>query len=620
MIYGCGGSSGNDSSTSTPPPAPNEVQITVPDTSFAVGNSIELILHLPNQNVSDINWQQVQGDDVFIASPNSKVISVTPNTAGTYEFSVSLTIGNNSYSVNEVLEVSSNETRLNSPSGHAVIEDNSVSLRAFELGSQFEPESVRWSQTAGPTISSNDLSNAVLIFDAPPVSQDTILSFDVTANIDGQTQTDSVSVLVEAGSAIEDNAYFEDRLAKVVPYNADSPYANALQRCVYSNSLSSACTLSELPLLAQQTLNPTIDDVMDRVLVSHPWMGERFKQFLQTQDPHNDFKQLLRATTAVVISYDIRPSFYWAATGAIYLDAESFWLTPQERDTINESPDYRSAFGNDLQFSIPWRYVINNDYAFGYYPVRVRQNRPIESLIYPLGFLLYHELAHANDFFPPTSWSNLDSDDRVLDAAVEKRNPVSDSLASLYPLNSQALKDLAQVRFAGADSSAAQQALLPDDVTPMFEPDGSVHFYGHFTDREDFAMMFEELMMQQRYGVYRDVAVTNNPNHANDNSNSYIVAWGQRGRLAQPQITERLRFTTRAILPDFDVDTAIGNLPDTQYLIRDLTWQENVDLGTTNLAKLLSKQSASSETGNVRHVEQHSDTGYQFYHKPLPKK
>ena len=125
---------------------------------------------------------------------------------------------------------------------------------------------------------------------------------------------------------------------------------------------------------------------------------DRFKDFLTHNDTNHDIKNLLRATTAIVISYDVRPSFYWAATGAIYLDAENFWLTPQERDTINEAPDFRADFGSDLQFVMPWRYVKDNAYASHNYSNSARVTRTPAEALYRLTSLMYHELAHANDF------------------------------------------------------------------------------------------------------------------------------------------------------------------------------------------------------------------------------
>jgi hypothetical protein len=61
-----------------------------------------------------------------------------------------------------------------------------------------------------------------------------------------------------------------------------------------------------------------------------------------------------------VIGAHVRPSFYYALTGAIYLDADNFWRTADERDVIDEAPDFRSDFDRDLQYSGLWRYVANN--------------------------------------------------------------------------------------------------------------------------------------------------------------------------------------------------------------------------------------------------------------------
>jgi hypothetical protein len=121
-------------------------------------------------------------------------------------------------------------------------------------------------------------------------------------------------------------------MAVTSPASADSPYANQLRDCVFSNTRSESCTLGTLPLLGMDTRNPTIDDVMDRVLVSHEWMGTRFRDLLEALP--DDMLLLMRGVTAVVISSDVRPSFYWTRTGAIYLDPDYIWLTPEERADI----------------------------------------------------------------------------------------------------------------------------------------------------------------------------------------------------------------------------------------------------------------------------------------------
>ena len=68
------------------------------------------------------------------------------------------------------------------------------------------------------------------------------------------------------------------------PYRVNSPYATALADCVYNNQVSSSCSFSRLPLIGQVTENPSIDDILDRTYVSHSWMGDAFKLFLETSN------------------------------------------------------------------------------------------------------------------------------------------------------------------------------------------------------------------------------------------------------------------------------------------------------------------------------------------------
>ena len=142
---------------------------------------------------------------------------------------------------------------------------------------------------------------------------------------------------------------------------------------------------------------------MDRVLVSHDWLGRNFENFLRTQDAQGDFRRMLMSTTAVVLGTHVRPSFYFAGTGAIYLDADNLWLTPSERDTVSEVPDFRSDFDRDLQYSGVWRYVQNNQSIFVFFNPRSRVTRDAAYLLYDAGWLMFHELGHALDFMPPSS-------------------------------------------------------------------------------------------------------------------------------------------------------------------------------------------------------------------------
>ncbi|QOL25185.1 hypothetical protein LP316_12885 [Thalassotalea sp. LPB0316] len=582
LLTACGGGGGSDNNSGESPspgtPSTIVTEIGMLDDSIMQNQSVELFILPPsaNSNPTNIQWRQTSGPSLEILSATAKTISLLPQESASYTFEVSFSQQGQNYQLSKSFDVDSQAALVSIHSGHSVVEGNKVSLRAV-IDNGVNEANISWQQTQGPAVTleqGDSQTNLVLYFDAPMVTKDTIISFEATDSESGQS--DVVAVLVENKPPVNPNdPYFDEPVATVFTYQSNSPYADDIVGCVYSNQLNSSCTLATLPLIAQETTSPTVDDIMNRVVVSHQWMGDRFKSFLENHDPHNDFKNLLRATTAVVLSYDVRPSFYWAATGAIYLDPENLWQTALERDTINEAPDYRSSFGNDLQFVMPWRYVNNNDYAYVRQSRANRTDRDIQDNLHRLTSLLYHELAHANDFFPPAEWQSHASSARILDAATAT-NWESDKLDATYPLSSQVMKNLADVSFRGNNASTTQRNYTPNDIASFFTGDNASDYYAYLTPREDLAMLFEELMMQSRYGIRRDVAVTNLPQGNNISITDYIVAWGQRGRIAEPNVSVRADYVTTRILPEFDVDTAINALPTPIAMTAGNDWLENL--------------------------------------------
>lgn len=587
--------------------------------NLLINQGVDLILYYPNDELTNIKWQQTSGEAVDLFATTSKALGFTPTSAGDYSFEVSFNKNDGtSQTATKSISVTEESSLITTRLAHEVRSGNKVSLRV-QPNASIDTSLIEWQQVAGPTVAlteSNPNGQLAIFFDAPQVNKDTYISFEASVTIQGAKHSDKVTVLVEAANTINANAYFETRVAKVFPYNENSPYKENLTNCVYSNTLTRSCTLYRLPLIAKEVKNssstPSISTIMDRVVVSHQWMGDRFKEFLINNDPHDDIKSLLRATTAIVISYDVRPSFYWAATGAIYLDANNFWLTAQERDTINEAPDYRADFGNDLQFVMPWRYVKDNDYASAYIPASVRINRAANVGLYRLTSLMYHELAHANDFFPSTEWYSHSSKTRVLDAALST-DFESDQLSVAIPLQSKTMRDLAQVSFAGVDANNTQKAYLPADIEGFFSPDIATDFYAYSSFREDFSMLFEELMMQKRFNIFRDVAVTNHPTGDSVSARDYIVTWGQRGRIGEDSIKPRVLFSASRVYPEFDSVTALENVPAPIAMISGNDWIENLTISPTP-----SNSQKAAKNLFMKYQNQRLEI-YQYYHKALPK-
>ena len=627
LLQACGGSS-SDSTNINPDdftPDVSQTGIIAYDEDLKISQAVDLFLYFPNDNISNINWQQTAGNSVIFHADNSKGIAFTPSTAGEYSFQVSFTRNGSNEQLSHTINVENSNSQISARLGHAVLEGNKISLRTSIESDSISTASIQWQQTSGPTITFSDTTagQEAIFFTAPQVSTDSLLEFTVSASDGSTTYQDTVAVLVENAPTIstDSNNAYDDRLARVFPYNDNSPYADVLVDCVYSNTIdfSNTCRLNQLPLIAHDSTSPTVNDIMNRVVVSHKWMGQRFKEFLENSDQFGDFKNLLRATTAIVISYDVRPSYYWAVTGAIHLDPNNLWLTPGERDTINQAPDFRASFGDSLNFVMPWRYVKDNSYASFYYPDNVRVTRDAADGVNALAALMYHELAHANDYFPQSEWANMNRNDRILDNAQQRQDSTgiaSDMLATALPLNGDEMYRLARVRYHGETATDTEQNYSPSDVTGFFSPEQSPHFYNYSSKREDYAMLFDELMMKIRYNVDRDIAVTNQPQSDDE---EFIVMWGQRGRIGENNIRPRVEYVTRKILPEFsNVAEAVRNLAQPIGMSSGKTWAENLAISPqTN--RVENKDAIESPLNRGVYYRRNAN-GTAYYEKPLPTK
>lgn len=642
FLTGCGGSNSNPAAQTVNPTSPstpaNAINIIQQVNGFdfygdetpMVGQNSGLGIHNPTAaKLVDIKWQQTSGANLDLIADHTNVIGFTPSAPGTYSFSVaarSCTTERDSScgslaTTNISINVSNTESiEASVRMDHTAVEQGRVSLRVDPVGSK-TIQSVQWVQVDGVDgVVASELEEQEnrLFFDAPEVEQDTILKF--TANVtftDNTTFSDDVYLGVRNSEIDKDEGYFPRYSGNIVSENMfafkpNSDYKDAIERCVYTNQINRSCDFAELPLIGMENMNPTVNDIMDRVLVSHDWMGERFEEYLTNSVVGPDMLRLLRGVTAIVISYEVRPSFYWAVTGAIYLDADNFWVTPLERDTLNEIPDYRSGFGSDLSFIMPWRYVKDNDYyPAGRFPVAERLTRTFADVEADISWLMYHELGHANDFFPPSSWSQLSLNRSPLETInLASMSPDSDALDSTFPLRSDEMHALAQVNFGGNDATNEQQDITPENVVNYFTPDLATGFYNYYTTREDYATLFEKFMMKYRLDADSDIAIV-----ARDNNPDYLVTWGQRNRFNAPALQERVLFTVNRILPEIDARLIQMSLPAPQSMRDNISWFDNLNLSSAAKNTVQNNQTAFWQNDTLKAQQIKQDIRNPHLHK-----
>jgi len=535
-----------------------------------VGKNAGLTLAGCSGAIASVQWRQLSGPSVPLPADKTQTLSFDPPEPGSYGFEVryrdSLGLERTEQQTLQVAPAPSGEgARLTLRASHSVRMGGKVSLRAWpSLPEGDSLKTIVWTQLEGPAVTLDTRNPRQALFTAPAVTRDTLIRLRATLyTAQGQVDSDEAMVLVEyqpQAPANDSNAMWAgDQISRTYAYKPNGPYASVLRRCVYdpgtyhSGPRYNVCTLGTLPFIAQQKggATPTVDEVMNRVLVSHDWLGRNFEAFLREHDTNGDMRRMLGSVTAIVLSTHIRPSFYYAGTGAIYLDGESFWLTPEERDSMNEAPDYRSEFGKALQFDTLWRYTKDNQRLFKFYDPAARITRALDEVRNEATWLMFHELAHALDFMPPSAYGSLQNFRSVWDNIYPRYNSyqlTSDRVQERYPLSSRAMFDLGHVLFRGATATAQQKAYTPLDIANFFGPDLATDDYAYSTSREDTAMTLEEFLMQRRQGIRRDFAISDAFVSGTTGSN-IIVRWGQRGRIGEPAVRPRARAIVAELTP-----------------------------------------------------------------------
>ena len=377
-----------------------------------------------------------------------------------------------------------------------------------------------------------------------------------------------------------------DELDNTHPYITTSVEGEIALACAKAQTTDQSCTLDTLAPIAMTQESVTRQAIMDRVLVSHNWMGERLETLLERFP--DDMIYLFGGVTAIVIDDDIRPSYYTSLTGAIYLDPANLWLTTDEEAVISDAPDYREAYAAPLAFRQLWRYRSSDGTS-------TSGARSLQSIEFRMAALLFHELAHANDLFPRSQYSNAIAE-RSFYSNVELIKQNGDNASSLEdsfistiltdqsPLISAGMRHIADILYNGATPTNADKQTTAAQVGDFLEDDGANDDYSYTSQYEDLAMLFEETMMQLHYQTDRDIAFADLPaNPESAGCNDYNIGWGMRNRIGVPAVTERAKFVVERLLPQKDYSLFFDNLEPAQMIPVGMGWCESEYFENANL-------------------------------------
>ncbi len=331
-------------------------------------------------------------------------------------------------------------------------------------------------------------------------------------------------------------------------YNANSPYKDVLKDC-YDAAEGEECTFTQLPLLGQSSGgNPTIPDIMDRVIVSHDWMGVRFEQLL-TRMPAEAL-QLFKPVAVIFIGSELTFSSYAAFRGALKVDPESLWLTADEKTALTNDTGTgggsTDSTRDDLQFRTRWTLAKN---GLGLNRRLSASEREFGDIYDFFAYSTYADLAFAFDLFPESSYTEdrpLATPAVIFNETINSNSVVTDPLyqdANLTVINS-VLNGVVDVYYDDVPATDAQKALTAEEIGNIFDQEGRATLWSYTRDYRDTYRLFAMAMMQYKHNVTLNVLFLDGT-EVNDNS---TIAYGIKNRLATPETAPRAKFVLERMI------------------------------------------------------------------------
>ena len=389
------------------------------------------------------------------------------------------------------------------------------------------------------------------------------------------SETDSISEKSELFQYLATDEHISKASSEVEPSDFSDANGNktaassTIADCLFFDKVTpnETCKLDRLDFLARESTRPSKEQIMSKVIVSHKWMADNFEKALDGMPA--DMFDLFASVTGIAIHANIRPAYFWGATGGIYLDPIYLWQTEEEFATISQQSDYRSNFGESLNYISLWRYSKDGDFAWN------NSERSDTDVLYSISALLFHELAHARDAFPVNDIVAADLDQYTwqLDNATIDVTALQESSS---PLVSDLLHRLARILFRGESITSDVRNITAEEVSISFETDGANDEYNYTeysaidTDGqiiegvtyhyEDTAMLFEEAMMKIHFDIDRELAFAN-VSGTIETCDDLDIVWSTANRIFADTVIDRAAFVVAQLLPNSDYTAFFASPP-----------------------------------------------------------
>jgi len=340
-------------------------------------------------------------------------------------------------------------------------------------------------------------------------------------------------------------------LTDAYPYRANGPYAGVLKRCALVAEVDNSCRLNELPFLGLVSFDPTVEDIMNRVVVTHDWMGARFEELLNSSPA--TLLRMFRSLAVIAIGSDVKPSSYSIVNARLKIDPYYLWMTVAEKRTIDTGDDFRTNFGAGLRFEYFRSFLKPDGNTINFPSLTDDSEREFADIVPAAMSLFFHELAHAVDFTPPWTFTDMDMSTSIYQSIINNSASwLSPTLQSVIPNQSTNLEELAGVRYRNELPLETHTRYRAEDAGALFANDGAVTFYSYSTIREDFANLVQAAMLKFQYDISMGVYFYNKPTVSDP---TCVIAWGVMNRIANPSVIPRAEWAVnRAVASGGPID------------------------------------------------------------------
>jgi len=330
------------------------------------------------------------------------------------------------------------------------------------------------------------------------------------------------------------------------PYNTNSNYKDVLKKC-YEAIEDAECTFNELPLIGQSVVSPQISDIMDRVIVSHDWMGVRFEQLLSQLS--SEVLVLFKPVAVIYIGSEIDSVSYNAGNARLEIGPELLWLTADEKTALASSEDESGGSSNDTRDDLNFRFrfsYIKNGLALD--SKESDSERAFSDIFDRVAVGIYSQLAFAADYFPASVYSDdqlLVTPRMIFDENSNQpiiTSPLYDDESLSAPTSH--LYAIARTYYDDEPASDLYKTYTAADAGLSFNDEGKPRLSSYRTERRDMRALFSLGMLKYKHDVSLNVLFYDGM----ESNSETTIGYGLRNRIASPKVAARVKFVMERII------------------------------------------------------------------------